>query len=490
MTTTVAVPTYDLYINGEFVPAASGETFTRKSPSTGEPVGVFAKGTKEDTEKAIAAARAAFDAGTWSKAPAKTRSQALRRISDELRTNRQKYAEVLATDLGKPINDSIGEVIGSADVFEYYSGRALDLNGYNNTTYRDDAMGLVFREPVGVAGLIVPWNFPLFLLTWKLSAALAAGCTVVIKPSDTTPQVAAELTKFIATLGLPPGVVNTVSGPGSQVGMTIAGHPDVDKVAFTGSTAVGRTIMQSAAGNLKKVSLELGGKSPNIVFADADMKQAVAGAINAAFWNMGEACEAGTRLLLQESIHDSFMEQLLEAMKSYTVGDPLQKETRMGPIVSEEQLKTVESYVEIGKGEGAKLVLGGHRLTGDGYDRGLFYAPTIFDNCTGGMRIVQEEIFGPVLSVLTFTDEADAIRIGNDTVYGLAAGVWTGNVNTMMRVSKGLRAGTVYANCYHAAGLTNMPFGGYKQSGIGRELGDLGLEAYTEVKAVHLRLLK
>lgn len=494
MTTTIereapaAAPTYDLYINGEWRPAASGATFVRKSPANGEPVGTFAKGSKEDTEAAIAAARAAFDSGVWSKAPAKTRQQALAAISAELRTNRQRYGEYIAKELGKPIRDAIGEVIGAADVFEYYAGKALDLTGYNVSAYREEAMGLVVRDPVGVCGLIVPWNFPLILLSWKLAPALAVGCTVIIKPSDTTPLCTLELTKFIAGLNLPPGVVNTVTGPGSQVGMTLASHPDVDKVAFTGSTATGRVIMQAATSNMKKISLELGGKSPNIVFADANMDQAVAGAVNAAFWNQGEVCQAGSRLLLEESIHDEFVERLIAETAKLKVGDPLSRDTQMGPVVNEDQLSTVENYVEIGKGEGAKLLAGGHRLTGEGYDGGLYYAPTIFDGVTNDMRIAQEEIFGPVLGVLTFKNVDDAIAIGNDSIYGLAAGIWTENVNTMMKVFKGLKAGSIYGNCYHGAGLTHLPFGGYKQSGIGRELGQVGLDAFTEVKALHLRL--
>ncbi len=489
-TAAVEVPTYDLFINGEFVPARSGNRFVRKSPATGQPVGDFAKGGKEDTEAAIAAARAAFDSGAWSNAPAKTRADALNKISDELRTNRAKYAALIAQELGKPLGDSIGEVIGAADVFAYYAGKALDLTGYNVSQYRDEAVGLVFKDPVGVCGLIVPWNFPLILLSWKLAPALAVGCTVIIKPSDTTPLCTLELTKFIASLGLPPGVVNTVTGPGSQVGMTLASHPDVDKVAFTGSTATGRTIMQAATSNMKKISLELGGKSPNIVFADADFKAAVSGAINAAFWNQGEVCQAGSRLLVEESIHDQFMEAMLEELKGFKVGDPMSRETKMGPIVNEDQLQTVENYVEIGKSEGATLVAGGHRLTGPEYDAGFYYAPTVFDNCTNDMRICQEEIFGPVLSVITFKDVDDAIRIGNDSIYGLAAGIWTNNVNTMMKVFKRLKAGSVYGNCYQGAGLTHLPFGGYKQSGIGRELGQIGLDAFLEAKALHLRLAK
>jgi aldehyde dehydrogenase (NAD+)/betaine-aldehyde dehydrogenase len=344
------------------------------------------------------------------------------------------------------------------------------------------------HEPVGVVGVITPWNFPVLLISWKLAPALAAGCTIVAKPSEFTAGTTFELARIIAEAGAPAGVINVVTGPGAVVGAELAASDAVDKVAFTGSTGVGKTIMQAASGNLKKISLELGGKSPNIVFADANIDAAVGGSFFGIYLNTGQVCQAGSRLLLQESIKDEFLAKLKAFTATVKVGDPSDPSTTMGPVINEQQLEKVVRYVHAGQEEGAEMICGGGRLTGDGYDRGLFVQPTIFDGVTNSMTIAREEIFGPVLSVITFKDADEALRIANDSVYGLASAVWTKNIDTAFKMAKGLQAGTVWVNAYHSAGLPYMPYGGYKQSGIGRELGHEGLEEYMETKAVQIKL--
>jgi aldehyde dehydrogenase (NAD+)/betaine-aldehyde dehydrogenase len=339
-----------------------------------------------------------------------------------------------------------------------------------------------------VVGVITPWNFPVLLITWKLAPALAAGCTVVAKPSEFTAGTTFELARIITEAGAPKGVMNVVTGPGNVVGAELAASERVDKIAFTGSTAVGKTIMQAASGNLKKISLELGGKSPNVVFADANVDQAVGGSFFGIYLNTGQVCQAGSRLLLQESIKDEFMTKLQAFTKTVKVGDPADPTTTMGPVINEQQLEKVVGYVHAGADEGATMLCGGGRLTGEGYDQGLFVQPTIFDGVTNDMRIAREEIFGPVLSVITFKDADEALRIANDTIYGLASAVWTKDINTAFKMAKGIQAGTVWVNSYHSAGLPYMPYGGYKQSGIGRELGHEGLEEYMETKAIQIKL--
>jgi acyl-CoA reductase-like NAD-dependent aldehyde dehydrogenase len=347
-------------------------------------------------------------------------------------------------------------------------------------------VGMVLKESVGVAGLITPWNWPLFLLTWKLGAALAAGCTTVIKPSIFTGATTYEVARIFIEAGVPPGVTNGITGKASVVGEKLVAHEGVDKICFTGSTETGRHIMAVAAGNVKKISLELGGKSPNVVFADADINAAVNGSLMGAFLNCGQTCQAGTRLLLQRQIHDEFMEKFLALVGNMKVGNPLDPSTNLGPLVSEDQMNIVTGYIELGKQEGAKLVKGGDRLAGEPYDSSFFVEPTVFDNVDNKMRIAQEEIFGPVVSVITFDDAEEALAISNDTVYGLAAAVWSKDLSTVMKFVRGFRAGTVWVNCYHSSGVSNMPFGGYKQSGIGREWGMEGLEIFMETKSVHI----
>jgi len=487
-TKTANARTFQQFIGGEWVAGTTGETYDRRNPATGEVVETIPWGNAEDARKAIDAARAAFDSGTWAKAPAAQRATVLRNIAAKIREQMLPLAQLLSKEVGKPGNMAIGEVVMAADVYDYYAGLALDIRGDAITNYTPDAVGLTVHEPVGVVGVITPWNFPVLLISWKLAPALAAGCTVVAKPSEFTAGTTFELARIIAEAGAPAGVINVVTGPGPVVGAELAASPKVDKIAFTGSTAVGKTIMQAASGNLKKMSLELGGKSPNVVFADANIDQAVGGSFFGIYLNTGQVCQAGSRLLVQESVKDEFMAKLQAFTKTVKVGNPEDPSTTMGPVINEAQLDKVVRYVHLGEEEGAKMLCGGGRLSGDGYDAGLFVQPTIFDNVKNSMKIAQEEIFGPVLSVITFKDEDEALRIANDTVYGLAAAVWTKNVDTAFKMAKGIQAGTVWVNAYHSAGLPYMPYGGYKQSGIGRELGHEGLEEYMETKAIQLKL--
>jgi acyl-CoA reductase-like NAD-dependent aldehyde dehydrogenase len=480
--------TYQHFIAGEWVVPAGGQTYDRRSPATGDLVETIPWGDVEDARRAIDAARAAFDAGTWAKAPAQQRAQVLRKTAEKIRAELLPLGQLLSKEVGKPQAMAIAEVAMTADVFDYYAGLALDMHGESVTNFTPDAVGITMHEPVGVVGVITPWNFPVLLISWKLAPALAAGCTVVAKPSEFTAGTTFELARIISEAGAPAGVINVVTGPGNVVGAELAASPKVDKVAFTGSTTVGKTIMQAASGNLKKISLELGGKSPNVVFADANMDAAVGGAFFGIYLNTGQVCQAGSRLLLQESIKDEFLAKLQAFTKTVKVGNPEDPTTTMGPVINEQQLDKVVRYVHAGQEEGATMLCGGGRLTGGDYDRGLYVQPTIFDNVRNDMAIAKEEIFGPVLSVITFKDADEALRIANDTIYGLAAAVWTKDINTAFKMAKGIQAGTVWVNAYHSAGLPFMPYGGYKQSGIGRELGHEGLEEYLETKAVQIKL--
>jgi acyl-CoA reductase-like NAD-dependent aldehyde dehydrogenase len=477
---------YQMLIDGQWVAAKSGKTFERRNPANGDLVGTYPLADNVDVDMAVDAARSAF--GAWSNAPAKQRHDALRKIADALRTQMIPIGTLLAQEVGRPIGMAIAEVAMAADVFEYFAGVSLDMKGESITQFAPDAVGLTVHEPVGVVGVITPWNFPLLLCTWKLAPALAAGCTLVVKPAQLTPSTTIELGRIIQEAGVPNGVVNVITGPGSKIGQHMAEHPKIDKIAFTGSTEVGRSVMQAASANIKKLSLELGGKSPNIVFADADLDQAVGGAFFAIYLNTGQVCQAGSRLLVHESIKDAFIEKLLAFTKLVKLGDPLDPNTTMGPVIDQNQLNTVERYIAAGKSEGAKLIVGGSRPGNGGLEKGFFIEPTIFDAVNNDMTIAQEEIFGPVLSVMTFKDADEALRVANHSMYGLAAGVWTRDLNTALKMAKGIQAGTVWVNSYHSAGLPNMPYGGYKQSGIGRELGRQGLEEYLQTKAIQIKL--
>jgi len=490
VTITQDVTTHDLFIDGVWTPPASGRTSERHSPGDGRLVGRYAKGDASDVDRAVAAARQAFDEGPWPTLAAPKRAAIMRRAADLLRERADEIGRGITLELGKPISMARNEVVLTAEVLDYYAALALDQRSDLISRHTDSALGLVLKEPLGVVGMITPWNFPLLLLSWKVAPALAAGCTMVAKPASLTPGSTLALADVLTEAGVPPGVYNVVTGGGGEVGAALAEHPGVDKIAFTGSTEVGQTVMRSAIGTVKKVSMELGGKSPNIVFADADLDQAVRGAYWGIFLNSGQACQAGSRLLVQREVHEEFVARLADLARSSRIGDPLDEKTQIGPLIDQSQLDTVLDYIAQGLSGGASLVAGGDRLDGD-LAGGYFVAPTIFDNVSPSAAIAREEIFGPVLAVTPFDTAADAVRLANDSPYGLAAAVWSSNIDTALTTAKRLRAGTVWINAYHDAGLPFcMPMGGYKASGIGRELGREGLEHYLETKAVHLRLAR
>ncbi|MBV8245892.1 MAG: aldehyde dehydrogenase family protein [Candidatus Eremiobacteraeota bacterium] len=475
-----------MFVDNAFVEAADGATRTLLNPASAEPVAVVAEGGAADANAAIAAARRAFDEGPWGEMPAQDRARLLFRLADKIEEHADELTRMETLNNGKPLRETGYDVADAAGCFRYYAGLATKPQGQ---TYDVPApsQSLTVREPIGVCGQIIPWNYPLLMAVWKLAPALAAGNTCVLKPSELTPLTALRLAQFIEELEFPAGVVNIVTGPGATVGATIAESHLVDKVAFTGGTMTGRSIMRAATGNLKKISLELGGKSPNVVFEDADFATAVDYALFAIYANAGQVCSAGSRLLLQESLHDRFVGALVERAKKIRVGDGFDPQTEMGPLISKAHAEKVEKYIATGRDEGAHLACGGHRLEGELGQRGNFIVPTIFTQTTPQMKVVQEEIFGPVLVVQTFKDESDAIRLANDTIYGLAGGVFTNDVAKGHRVLRKLRAGITWLNTYHPT-YNEAPWGGYEQSGIGRELGTYGYEAYTEVKQINVNL--
>ena len=474
-----------LLINGEWVEGS--RKFDTINPAAGEVLTSVAEASPADVDRAVTAARNAFEDrnGAWRKMSASERGKLIWRLADLIEQNIDELAELETLDNGKPIFESrYVDMPMVVDVLRYYAGWATKIHGETVNNF-DTAFTYTLREPVGVVGLIVPWNFPLLLASWKLGPALACGNTVILKPAEQTPLSALRLGELVIGAGFPAGVVNILTG-GPETGKSIVRHPGIDKVAFTGSTAVGKEIMRGAADSLKRITLELGGKSPNIVFSDADVDSAVKGAINGIFYGKGEVCNAGSRLFLEAGLKDEFTEKLAARAAKMRPADPLDPKTRMGAIVSQEQMNTVLGYIEAGKNEGASLVAGGKRVSLDG-SNGYFIEPTIFGDVKNDMTIAREEIFGPVLSVLTFDDVDEVIEQANSNPYGLAAAVWSRDIKKAHMVSRRLKAGTVWINTY---GLmdASVPFGGFKSSGIGRELGMQAIEHYTEVKTVWLNM--
>src|ERR1700761_8485735 len=474
-----------LFINGQWTEAASGKTFETPNPATGDILAHVAEGDKEDIERAVAAARTAFDEGPWGRMTPSERGRIIWRIGDLILEHAEELAQLESLDNGKPYAVALGaDVPLAADLFHYMAGWATKIEGNTiniSVPYMPGANfhSYTLREPVGVVGQIIPWNFPLLMAAWKLGPALATGNCVILKPAEQTPLTALRLAGLIAEAGMPDGVVNVVTGFGETAGAALAKHDDVDKVAFTGSTEVGKLIVQAAAGNLKKVSLELGGKSPNVVYADADMDAAIAGAANGIFFNHGQCCNAGSRLYVQKDAFDDVVAGVADAAKSIKVAPGTDPESQMGPLISDEQFQKVLGYLDSGQSAGAEAVVGGGKAS----DRGYFVQPTILTNTSNDMNVVREEIFGPVVCAIPFDDPQEIVPVANDTNYGLAAGVFTRDISKAHRTAKRLRAGTVWINTYHVFDAA-MPFGGYKESGWGREMGSQVLNNYLETKSV------
>lgn len=476
---------YQLFIDGKWVDSLSGKTFESLNPATDEVNAVVAEAGPEDVDLAVKAARRAFESGPWAEMAPGDRGRLLNKVAQALWEKADMLAEVESQDNGLPINETkFIAMPAMIDVLEFYAGLANKVQG-STLASPHNRFNFTLKEPIGVVGAIVPWNFPLMLTMWKLAPALAAGNTIVIKPAEQTPVSILELVKIFQEVGIPNGVINVIPGYGKVAGEALSSHPDVDKIAFTGSTHTGRLIMQAASKNLKPISLELGGKSPNIVFDDASIENAVNGSMFGIFFAQGQVCASGTRLFVQESIYDRFMDSFVKKAQSIRVGNPLEQTTQMGPQVSLQQLDKIEQYVAAGLEQGANLVIGGerNREAGNGY----FFTPTVFENVTNDMTIAREEIFGPVLSVIKFKDEEDALSKANDTLYGLASGIWTNDLKRAHRMVRGLKAGTVYVNTFSMLDSA-APFGGRKQSGFGRELGIQAMDMYTETKNVWIDL--
>ena len=479
----VGVRRYQNYINGEFCDSVSRKYFPVLDPSTEEIIAEVPEAGEADVNRAVAAARAAFDSGAWPQTTAQERGRILFRLAERIRKESASLAELEARNSGKPIVEAEYDMADCATCFEYYGGLATKVLGHVNPV-PDNAISLSLKEPVGVAAQIIPWNYPLLMAAWKLAPAIAAGCTCVLKPAEQTPLTALEFAGFLADAGLPPGVVNIIAGFGETAGAPLVRHADVDKVAFTGSASVGKQIVKMAADTVKRVTLELGGKSPNIFFADADFEAAIDGALFGVFINQGEVCSAGSRILVEKSIYSKFVDAMAAKAKTIRLGPPLERETKMGPLVSRDQYERVNSYLAVGKQE-AKLAAGGGRPAK--FAKGYYVEPTVFYDVNNSARIAQEEIFGPVAAVIPFSNETEAIGIANATPYGLAAAVWSRDIFKAFRVVKALRAGIVWVNHMQPT-YVEAPWGGYKQSGFGRELGPFGIEEYLETKQVHINL--
>lgn len=475
---------WQLFIDGKFEDGASERTLY--NPATGKPLCKVAEAGKQHVEKAIKAARKAFDHGPWPRMTALERSQFLMKVADKIDEHADELAGLETMNGGKPLREAKYDMADAANCFRYYAGLITKPTG-QTIDVPAPSVTMVVREPIGVCGQIIPWNYPLLMAAWKLAPALAAGNTCVLKPSELTPLTALRLAELLKELGLPEGVVNVIAGDGPVAGNTIAESHLVDKIAFTGSVKTGKVVAQAALGNLKKVTLELGGKSPMVVFEDFDLDVAVDNALFAIYCNSGQVCSAGSRFIVQDSIHDEFVAKFTERCKKIRIGPGMDGDTEMGPLVSEQQLKRVLEYIEIGKKEGAKVAAGGDQPTGAKLENGYYVNPTLFIETKPTMRIVQEEIFGPVAVVQRFKTEEEAIELANDSQFGLAGAVFTKDVTRAYRVIKAIRAGITWINSYHNT-YNECPWGGYKQSGWGRELGTFGLEAYTEVKQINLNL--
>jgi len=475
-----------MLINGEWVKSASGKTFESRNPATGDLLATVAEGDAEDINRAVAAARAAFE-GPWSKFKPYERQALLLKLADLVEKHFDELSILDTLDMGAPVSRTRATRQRVLGMLRWYAGMAVSIHGETiENSLPGEYFSYTLKEPIGVVGAIIPWNGPLGATIWKVGPALATGCTVVLKPAEEAPLTSLRLGELILEAGVPPGVVNIVPGYGETAGAALAAHPGVDKVAFTGSHMTGQLIVKASAGNLKRVSLELGGKSPDIVFADADLETAVPGAGMAVFANSGQICSAGTRLFVERSVYDEFVGRVADFGKGLRVGNGLDPDTQIGPLVSEQQLERVTGYLSVARQEGARAVAGGEQLTEGPFAKGFFVPPTVFADVRDDMRIAQEEIFGPVISAIPFTDVEEVICRGNATTFGLGSGVWTRDVSKAHRLVKGLRAGSVWINCYQAMDPA-VPFGGYKMSGYGRESGIQQMEEYLNVKAVWIK---
>lgn len=473
---------YHLIINGEKVKSSTGETIKTYNPATGELVAEVAKASKEDTEKAVAAAREAFDNGKWKKYPVGRRAQVLNKIAAIMRSRFNELVELEILDTGKTIHAAQGQITQAIEDFEFYAGAIVGHRGTVNNV-PGQFHNYTEKEPVGVCAQITPWNYPMMMAAWKIAPAIAVGCSVIVKPASLTPLTTIVLGEICQEAGVPAGVVNIVPGSGAEVGDYLVGHPQVDKVAFTGSTPIGKDIMAKASQTLKRVTLELGGKSPNLVFADADIDAAVDGSLFGIFYNSGQSCEARSRLYVHEDIYDEFISKFVEKAKSIKLGDPFDKGTHMGAIIDQGQLDTIDGYVQSAIEDGAEILAGGKKVQPEGFKNGFWYEPTVIANVSHDMKVVQEEIFGPVVVVMKFKDEKEAIKLANDTDFGLGSAIWTKDGARATRVANQIQAGIVMINCPFSA-FPGTPFGGYKQSGFGRELSIESLDLYTETKSI------
>jgi aldehyde dehydrogenase (NAD+) len=471
-----------LLIDGKWVDSVDGKTFETLNPATGEPIAKVAEGSAKDVDKAVKAARRALESGPWGKMDAAERGQLLFKLADLVEKNTGELAALESLNCGKTITDSVGDLAGVVNTLRYYGGWADKIEG-KTVPVRGSFLSYTLRQPVGVVGQIIPWNFPLLMLAWKWGPALACGNTVVMKPAEQTPLTALRVGELALEAGFPPGVINLINGFGETAGDALVVHPDVDKIAFTGHVDTAKIIQKRAADTLKRTTFELGGKSPNVIFADADMQQAVDGAFHAIYFHCGQCCTAGSRLFVEEKIHKEFVERLAAKAKQRKLGDQLDPATEQGPQVSKEQQDKVLGYCEAGQKEGAKLVLGGKRWK----NKGFFVEPTIFDGVRDDMTIAKDEIFGPVVSILPFKNFEEVVDRANRTYYGLAAAIFTKNIDKAHLYAKAVKAGTVWVNCYHIVDTTT-PFGGFKMSGQGRENGEAALEHYTETKTVTVKL--